>query len=67
MAIYSCMGCVPPKRYPGCHSHWPEYAKEKAQHEKDTAEYKKKMLTEASITTQKINGVARANRRKGKK
>ena len=67
MAIKCCNGCVAPKRYPGCHDHCPEYTDEKAQHLKDAAAYKKKMITEASITTQKINGVARANRKKGKK
>lgn len=67
MAIKCCHPCKPPKRYPGCHDHCPEYAKERAQHDKDTAAYKKKLRTEAGITSQKINGVVRANRMKGRK
>lgn len=67
MAIYSCMGCVPPKRYPGCHSHCPEYAKEKAQYEKDMDVQKQKIAIESGITSQKYQGVARAYRKKGKK
>ena len=28
MAINSCNGCMPPKRYPGCHSVCEDYLKE---------------------------------------
>ena len=38
MAIYSCMGCVAPKRHPGCHGHCSEYLEEKARHDKEKAE-----------------------------
>lgn len=33
MAIYCCMGCVAPKRYPGCHGRCPEYLADKAKHD----------------------------------
>lgn len=29
-AIECCHGCKPPKRYPGCGDHCPEYKKQKA-------------------------------------
>ena len=34
MGIWCCKGCIPPKRYPGCHGSCPEYIEEKAEHEK---------------------------------
>jgi hypothetical protein len=67
MAIYSCKGCVPPKRYPGCHGSCPEYAEEKAQYEKDTAAQKQKVAIQAGINSQKYCGVARAMRKKGRR
>ena len=32
--INCCHYCVAPKRHPGCHGNCPEYATEKAEHEK---------------------------------
>lgn len=63
MTIKCCYGCVAPKRYLGCHDHCPDYAKEKAQLEKDTAA----KAVQQGITNQKYDGVYRAQRRKGKK
>jgi hypothetical protein len=43
--ISCCKDCKPPKRYPGCGEHCPEYKKEKAEHiadEKRKKEYIKK-------------------------
>ena len=33
-AINCCHFCVPPKRYPGCHGHCPDYAAEKAENDR---------------------------------
>ena len=41
--IKCCFGCVPPKRYPGCHGKCEEYKKEKAEYKKQMEEYKKNM------------------------
>ena len=52
MAIYSCMGCVAPKRHPGCHGHCPEYLAEKTKHDElRVAEYKRKRI-EYGLTAQ---------------
>ena len=32
--IYSCKGCVAPKRFPGCHASCPEYLANKTEHDK---------------------------------
>ena len=37
MTIFSCKGCVAPKRHPGCHDHCPEYIAEKAEHDRKKA------------------------------
>ena len=42
MAIKCCNGCVAPKRYPGCHSHCPEYIEAKAKHDEEKAAERKK-------------------------
>ena len=47
-SINCCYGCKPPKRYPGCGDHCPEYKKEKAQHaieKQREKEYKEKHPT----------------------
>lgn len=67
MAIKCCQPCKPPKRYPGCSDHCPEYAKERAQHDKDMAEYRRQKAIQSGITSQKYDGVYRANRKKGRK
>lgn len=67
MAIKCCLPCKPPKRYPGCHGKCPEFADEKAQHEKDTAAQKQKIAIQAGINSQKYRGVARAMKKKGRK
>ena len=62
-----CYGCVAPKRYPGCHDHCPEYIEQKAQNDKDREEAMRKKLIGSGITSQKIAGVMRANRKKGRR
>ena len=70
MAIKCCLGCIAPKRNPGCHSHCAEYITEKAQYEEEKAEANRKKAVYQSIYVQKQNGVLRAHKarkcRKGK-
>ena len=48
MSMFSCKGCVPPKRYPGCHGHCPEYLADKARYDALKAEeYKRQDLAGA--------------------
>ena len=67
MSFECCIPCKPPKRYPGCHDHCPEYAAARAKHEQDKAIANKKKAIDQSIDAQKIAGVKRALRRKGGK
>lgn len=60
--IYSCKGCVAPKRYPGCHSHCPEYLAERAEHDRKKAEADKKKMVDAGLTAQTLVGVNRAHK-----
>ena len=67
MAINCCYGCVAPKRYPGRHDHCPDIAKQKAQRDKEMAAVRQKKAIQVGITSQKIDGVLRACRRKGRR
>lgn len=67
METYSCQGCIPPERHPGCHDHCKKFIERKAQIAKDTAAQKQKEAIQDGITSQKYDGVARAYRRKGRK
>lgn len=71
MTIYSCKGCTPPKRYPGCHGSCPEYLAQKEQHDKEKAIIDQKKRIESGLTSQAVNGIYRcqkvAKRMKGKK
>ena len=67
MAIYSCMGCVAPKRYPGCHDHCPEYLAEKAKHDELKAAEEKKKSIERGLDSQLAKSVYRANRMRRQK
>ena len=62
--IYSCKGCVAPKRYPGCQDHCPEYIADKARHDKEKAEADRKRRIEAGLTAQVLVGVDRAYKAK---
>lgn len=68
VGIYSCHYCVAPKRHPGCHDHCPEYAKEKAKHDKEKAIADEQKRIQAGLTAQALVGVNKANklRRKAK-
>ena len=41
MSFECCLGCVAPKRYPGCHAVCREYITAKEYHERRKAEYYK--------------------------
>lgn len=47
--IYSCKGCVAPKRYPGCHAVCQEYLEQKAWHDERKAELDKERKIEQAI------------------
>lgn len=49
MAIYSCMGCVAPKRHPGCHGCCSEYLEEKAKHDERKAEMERQKNIERGL------------------
>ena len=68
MGIKCCYGCTAPKRYPGCHSHCPDYAKEKAADDAKKAEERKKRDIEYAIIGQRGRAVMKAmkHRQKGK-
>lgn len=59
---FGCKGCVAPKRYPGCHSHCPEYLKAKAEYEERKAIEDKKKRTDQDIYLQRSDAVAKAMR-----
>ena len=61
----SCIGCVAPKRHPGCHDHCPEYIEEKAEHDRRKAIEDQKSAVRNGIYMQKSDGVLRAIRRHG--
>lgn len=49
MAIYSCMGCVAPKRHPGCHGHCREYLTDKVKHDEEKAEKERRESIEHGL------------------
>lgn len=63
MTIFSCKGCVAPKRHPGCHDHCPEYIKEKSEYEERKAVVGRKNAISGGVYAQKAAGVNRAYRR----
>jgi hypothetical protein len=66
MTIYSCKGCVPPKRYPGCHGECANYLAEKANYDALKAKDNEKKAVEQGIYRQRSDKVYQAikNRRK---
>ena len=68
MAIYSYMGCVAPKRHPGCHVHCPEYLADKAKHDKAKDEIEKAKNIERGLAAHYARvayRVKKARRQKG--
>ena len=64
MAIRCCKGCVPPKRYPGCHDHCPEYIEAKKKHDAERELISKADRTRHDIYSQRCDSVRRARRKK---
>ena len=67
MAIYSCMGCVAPKRHPGCHGHCPEYLAQKANHDKLKDEMEKAKNIERGLYAHYARVAYRVNKARHKK
>lgn len=63
----SCYGCVAPKRYPGCHSVCPDYAKDDAEHQARKEKERQEKYMDSILTSQKVNAVAKAMRHNRKK
>lgn len=57
--ITCCRNCVPPKRYPGCHDHCPEYLAQKAIHEAERVERFKKNEVNCGIYEQRSAAIAK--------
>lgn len=64
MAIFSCKGCVPPQRYPGCHSHCSRYLEEKAKYDALKEEDRKKRDVSGLIYDQRSDRVYKALKRR---
>ena len=61
--IHCCMGCVAPKRYPGCHDHCPEYRGEKADYEARKAIADAQKSINNGLDSQTIKAVYKAHKR----
>ena len=67
MGIKCCLGCVAPKRYPGCHGSCPEYLNEKALHEAAREEAFRAKQISAGLSDQRFHGVVKAEKHKRKR
>lgn len=67
MGIKCCLGCVAPKRYPGCHGTCPDYIKEKALHDADREKEFKEKQIRTGLSDQRFQGVAKAEKHKRKR
>ena len=66
--INCCHHCVPPKRHTACWGHCPEYAAEKAEHDRLKAAEEERRRIQNNIINQRMEHVAKAIKRKsGKK
>ena len=63
--IKCCKNCTPPKRFPGCGEHCPEYNTEKILDIAQKASAAKRKAIDVSIYRQKTNGIMRAIKRHG--
>ena len=60
--IECCFNCKPPKRYPGCGDHCPEYKEEKAKLAADKQREKEYLENHPTISNYDFNKVKRKNR-----
>ena len=67
MPTFSCNGCVPPERHPGCHAKCEKYLKEKAAYDalKEADDKKRKIRGGLIDQRNKLYDKAMKNRRKG--
>lgn len=61
--IKCCRYCIAPKRHPGCHDHCPEYAAEKAEHERCKANDDSRRKTQNGIYAQRSINIAKAKKK----
>ena len=64
--INCCHYCVSPKRHPGCHDHCPEYAAEKAEHNRCKEADDNRRKVKNNIYSQRTDNVAKALKRHGR-
>ena len=64
MAIKCCNGCVAPKRHTACWGHCPEYAAEKAEHERLKAQDDNRRMIKNEIYSQRAQNVTKALKRR---
>lgn len=65
--INCCHYCVAPKRHPGCHDHCPDYAAEKAEHDRRKAADAEKRKVKNDIYNQRSEHVTKALKKHGRK
>lgn len=53
--IDCCNGCVPPKRYPGCGGHCPEYQKQKAKLKADKQREREYLKNHPTLSSYDFN------------
>lgn len=66
MAINCCNGCVAPKRHTACWGNCPEYAAEKAEHERCKAKDDNRRMVKNGIYSQRAQKVTKALKRHGR-
>lgn len=62
--VRSCMGCVPPKRHPGCHGQCKEYLEQKAEYDRLKAIDYQKRHTIGMLVDQRAEAINRANKKR---
>ena len=62
MVIKCCMGCVAPKRHPGCHGSCQEYQAEKTEYDKRKAEYNRDNAVQSGLTAQRTASILKAQK-----
>ena len=60
MQVYSCKGCVAPKRYPGCHSKCHEYIAQRAEYDRLKAAWDQQQAITIGIYTSRNEKVYKA-------
>ena len=64
MGIKCCLGCVAPKRHPGCHSSCPDYLAEKAESDRQKEHYDRDRSITNAIYLERGKKVAKAMRKR---